>query len=208
MAIRRLYTAPDRVMVLRKYFSGTSIRKVSRDTNIPKSTIHDWIKKIVSHSPRSREKRRLKHYVGRYNDVVPWIANRLNENPFETLSSLQHALHSKEGVSVSVSTIQRLIRKSGYSYQTVSWRAPSRNVQDELRGFFDAYNAFLSQGYDIVALDETGFVSTKYQRKGYGIRGKCLRVSKQQHGKRQKVSSIVAIATNGLIIVLFSYAMA
>ena len=32
-------TPRDRVMVLRTYFSGSSIRKVSRDTNIPKSTI-------------------------------------------------------------------------------------------------------------------------------------------------------------------------
>ena len=198
--MRRLYTTCERVTALRLYFAGSSIRKVSRRTSVPKSTIHDWVKRIVQNCRRCKKRiRKPRCSLGQSNDIIRFVLNKLQVNPFASLFQLKHELNNELHTQLSISTIQRLIRKAGWSYQKVSWRVPSRDVQNDVEIFFETFNDFVMKGYQIVSLDETGFVSTKYQQKGYGIRGKRLRVSKRCE-KRQKVTSIVAITSSGLMV--------
>ena len=101
---------------------------------------------------------------------------------------------ANRGLSVSVSTIHRVVKALGRTYQAVSWRTPPRDMSRELVEFFVTFDELVRDGANIMSVDETGVLSNRYTLRGYGMRGERLRVIGPQQ-KRFKVTSTVAITS-------------
>ena len=63
---------------------------------------------------------------------------------------------------------------------------------------FTEFRTLVDSGVKVLSIDETGFISNRYPSKGYGVRGKRLRVAKVRR-KRIKVTSIAAIHDSGMM---------
>jgi transposase len=124
------------------------------------------------------------------------VQELLKANPFQTIQRIKHALEN----TVSLSSIRRIIRQAGLSYQKTSWRTQPRDMRLELDDFFNQFDKVVNSGRELISIDETGFITTQLPIRGYGIRGKRLRVAKR-HVKRCKTTSIVAISQYGLVAI-------
>jgi transposase len=123
------------------------------------------------------------------------IMELLSANPFHTLRSIQVALTP---LAASLATIHRAVRGCGRSYVKVSWRTPPRDMGPELMAFFAEFRQLVDRGTPIIALDETGFLTTQLPLYGYGTRGQRLRIARR-HPRRYKASCIAAITQRGLV---------
>jgi transposase len=128
------------------------------------------------------------------SDIVAVVAALVDANPLSTMVMFRERL-AVRGIHISTSTIQRLIRLAGRSFQAVSWRTPPRDMTIELDAFFAEYNRIVANGDIVMSIDETGVLSNRYTTRGYGVRGDRLRVT-TRHQKRFKTTSIVAICNN------------
>lgn len=68
----------------------------------------------------------------------------------------------------------------------------------ELDAFFAAFDEVMKSGKEVISIDETGFLTNQLPIRGYGIRGRRLRIAKC-HRRRCKTTSIVAISQYGLV---------
>ena len=163
---------------------------------VPRSTLHDWVSKIGR--PRTAQQRtRGNRRKRRLPDLAKEVAAILDQNPLQTIRSVQSSLATK-GYRASTTTIHRAILECGRTFQKVSWRTPPRDMTHELRAFFLEVDALVDTGVDVISIDETGFLSNQYPLRGYGVRGRRLRIS-QRHPKRFKVTGITAISCHGLV---------
>ena len=161
---------------------------------IPKSTVHDWVTRIGNRcTSRQRQRRRKKRL--REEAIQPTVSALISSNPFNTIRSIQVAL---QPIMVSIATIHRAIHGCGKRYLKVSWRTPPRDMRPELVSFFAEFKNLINLGTPIIALDETGFLTTQLPIFGYGARGRRLRVARR-HPKRYKASCIAAITQRCLV---------
>lgn len=193
-----VYTVNHRTNALRIYFSGHSFRYTSRTAHIPKSTIHDWVKKIgdMRYKYNGRKRQNSPKIREENLRVELMIVKLLNKNPFHTLFSIKHTLMKTKQKMLSLSKIYRIIRSSGHSYKKVSWRTPTRDVSGDKQVFNSNYTEFYKKGFNMVSIDETGFVSNDLPLRGYGKRGETLHIEKR-HPKRFKVSSVCGMSQDG-----------
>lgn len=112
----------------------------------------------------------------------------LEVSPVRTLKSIQIGLERK-GFFLSLSTIHRYIRRMRFSFHSISWRKPPRDVLCEQQALID-------EGRNIVSIDEAGFLTSDFPARGYGPKGRRLYVVKR-HPKRFKVSIVTAISRLG-----------
>ena len=107
---------------------------------------------------------------------------------------LQYEMANR-GIHTSISTVQRAVRSIGMTYQAISWRTPPRDMSSELKVFFAEYDKLVEMGANIMSVDETGVLSNRYTLRGYGKRGKRLRIASLKQ-KRFKATCIVGITNN------------
>jgi transposase len=189
---KRSYSPSKVHNAIRTYFALSSFRKASKATGIPRSTVHDWVRRITIR--RVKKKRHKKRYAPRkLAQQASLVTALLQRDPLTTMTSIRAAL----GGSMSLASVSRLVRWLGFSYRKVSWRTPPRDLSLELQSFHEEFRHLVDSGARVISLDETGFLSNQNQLRGYGRKGSRLRLVKR-HVRRFKVSSIVAISAEGI----------
>lgn len=127
-----------------------------------------------------------------------FIIGYVLDNPAAYLNELCKEVKDISGITVSESTICRLIRRYGITRKKIQQVALQRSTQ--IRGGFMA-TILLHKKEQFVWLDETGCDNRNYMRKyGYAVKGdtpRCRRLLTR--GKR--ISAIAAISTEGLLAV-------
>lgn len=175
---------------IKEYFRLQSFRKTSDTCKIPKSTIHGWVKRFEMLIYPKRKKRSIKTMNKVY--ILEKITYELSKNPFHTL----HTLKTSLSLPLSLSTIYRYVKNANFTIKKASWRFPPRNTIHEKKEFMRQFEKLHSQNRCIIAVDETGFVSSDVPIRGYSIKGKPLQCTKH-HPRRFRFSSCMAMDTNG-----------
>ena len=187
---RSSYSVNEVKQGIRSYFTLNSFRKAAVAVGVPKSTLCDWVHNI---GRRLRSSKRRKFVANQRTSLIDRVRTLLTQNPFHTLYTLKHDIGD-----VSITTLHRAVKEAGLSYQQISWRTPPRDMTQELAAFFTEFRTLVDSGVKVLSIDETGFISNRYPSKGYGVRGKRLRVAKVRR-KRIKVTSIAAIHDSGMM---------
>ena len=187
---RGIYNAFDVKQGIRSYFMLNSFRRASIAVGVPKSTLCDWVRRIGRRAPSNK---RRPYIAKQQTRIIDQVRSLLTQNPFHTLYTLKNEIGN-----VSITTIHRAVKKARLSYQHISWRTPPRDMTHELATFFAEFKTIVDSGAKVLSIDETGFISNRYPSKGYGVRGKRLRVAKIR-SKRFKVTSIAAIHDSGMM---------
>jgi len=95
------------------YFRLNSFRKASKQSDVPRSTLHGWVSRfgrrldgrklsVRRKSPNRRKKRNL---------IKDAVVSELDANPFHTLFTLKRAI----GTSLSLSSLSRVVSDIDYS---------------------------------------------------------------------------------------------
>jgi transposase len=145
----KCYSAENVKQGIRSYFECHSFRRASNITGFPKSTIWDWVARIAKRLQRPKRKKIRKYLPRKHGCITSCVNQLLSDNPILTLRMLQYEMANR-GIHTSISTVQRVVRSIGMTYQAISWRA------------------------NIMSIDETGVLSNRYTLRGYGKRGKRL----------------------------------
>ncbi len=111
--MRMAYTVDDHKKALAAYFHNQSYREISKNMDIPKSTIFDWIKKVVNNMIRKKKKMtkrtcKMESKLKAFRDVIVGI---WNANPFITLTHLYYKLKSKHQFPFSISSLRRYVSR-------------------------------------------------------------------------------------------------
>jgi transposase len=108
------------------YFRLSSFRRASKETGVPRSTLHGWISRFGRGIDGRRGiVRRNSIYRRRKRDLVKSIVrNELDVNPFHTLSTLKRSTRT----SLSLSSLSRVVSDIDYFLQKVYWRQGSTKV--------------------------------------------------------------------------------
>jgi transposase len=95
------------------YFRLNSFRKASKQSDVPRSTLHGWVSRfgrrfdglklsVRRKSPNRRKERNL---------IKDAVVSELDANPFHTLFTLKRAI----GTSLSLSSLSRVVSDIDYS---------------------------------------------------------------------------------------------
>jgi transposase len=144
---------------------------------------------------KSRKRQRIKRMRRKKREsLLKLVAQELTFHPFHTVRSLRTALSTP----LSLASVSRAIHDAGFSRKKASWRVCPRNMETEKRAFKHDVLSRMKDRNTIVALDETGFVSTQMPIKGYSPVGSRLRSHKLQTA-RIHLSCAMAIDTTGRV---------
>jgi transposase len=130
------------------YFRLSSFRRASKETGVPRSTLHGWISRFGRGIDGRRGiVRRNSIYRRRKRDLVKSIVrNELDVNPFHTLSTLKRSTRT----SLSLSSLSRVVSDIDYFLQKVYWRVPPRDVSHELAIFDNDMHTLLHENRHVL----------------------------------------------------------
>ena len=167
-----------------------SIRKAATLCGVSKSSVQRWVKthpcqKQTSRFPKARRRR--------YSQcVVDYVKSTLEQNPFCTGIDLVQSVHSKFGLKLSQTTLQRIRKSLGFKYK-ISTRSQAGQRANVSHPLFQDLTVF----DDAIAVDESSFLSSDRPRRGWALAGN--RVPKCPPVGRKRVSILLAIDRNGVV---------
>lgn len=167
-----------------------SVRKTASHLLISKSSVSRWL----NEHPVARK---ISRCSKRASDTVSWIVRSLQQNPFQSITTLQRAL--PDHLKVSRSTIARCVRRSGWTKKRTSKMILKSKNQDVLeRNFINTMRPL--EGSNWVSIDETCIWTDMVPRDGYALYGQRLVLSngaKLQRSQRKKLSLLMAVSRSG-----------
>ena len=125
------YSKDLRLKVLAAVERGVSSKEISRLLGISLSTISRYVKLRASGSeiaPKPSPGRRAKILANPAHRRALW--RQLEENDTATLDEHRAMFENERGVSVSVATMSRAVRKLGWTFKKDRWHSP-RGTSEE-----------------------------------------------------------------------------
>ena len=119
----------------------------------------------------------------------------LQINPFTTSRQLVEHIRAKCGLSVSRSTTNRVVQRSGFTYKKAFRAVFPTPDPAAAAAFCSRYKA----SGDIICIDEAGFYVGDHPRRGYAKRGRRLTVEASRTLRRVKYTLLMAVSTAGVI---------
>ncbi len=197
MAVRGQYTKHSidcKNMVVRLYLKYKSYRKLSKDCQVARSTIFNWVR----HHPIVKARRDQHSYKRKCTKVVQnYIQQQLDADgficPCKLVGDIQRDCH----VCISASTVRRCAIRLGYTYKKGS-KVPHTASINLLRHRFVAENKKLDPD-DVLSIDETSFYFDAPYRYGRAKRGQRLHSNRHHTFGKRRLSLIMAISTEGIV---------
>ena len=205
--------------VMTLHSTGVSKRKISKDTNIPRSTVIRWIKlykddfkKMIPQIIKTHGK--VKKKININIEHAEYIKKLYKDNPFHNRQFIKTALFDKFNVNYGLRKLHIIIKNMGYTYKKVKFQTiKNANYVDELsnqrRLFTDKIKKLDID--KIISIDESGF-NTFYKKnmKGHAIKGqKLILPINEKNFKNQSLLNIYAlrkcIYDNNLILKVYMH---
>ena len=197
--MKRRYDASIVRNTIITYFQVKSYRQSSTLCNVPKSTIYEWVQRIVrrcTHHKRSKKRVRCKYIRSLIATTVHSI---LVNDPYIRMSSLHVKVQLLTRVKCSLSSIRRCIHDIGFSRKSASkiklplHRLQARTVQ--IQQFLTEMEPVDLN--DVVSIDETSIDSFLLPKYGYCQKGLRLPPVKSER-RRCRVTLICAASIHGV----------
>ena len=199
-----IYSRKSIIRAIFLYEQIQSYRKVALKTGISKSTVHRWCTKFhfmfAIRKAKTKKQTRTRKYRNLNEDVKKLITAHSGIH-YLSIYCIQTALLNECGYKTvpSLSSIRRSLKAIGISRRRLSSIVAIKGTGD--RGDkMDTFKTIIEQIDDdeIMCLDETGFGTHNNAVYGYFPRGQVP--IKPKYTRREKVSSIVAISTKGMVV--------
>lgn len=184
-----MYSADLRAATVRLYHRLNSLRKVADTIGVAKSSVHRWVASNPFLQRRYQARKLTKQ-------VLTFICQRLEADPFVTCSELKSLVKSKCSTDLSVRAVCNGIRRLGYTRKRTF-----RHVEKE--GLYEAREAFeqtlqATPQTSVISVDETAFCFDMKPHMGYAPKGRRLRT--RVHSKRQsKWTLLMAVASDRVV---------
>jgi transposase len=176
-----------------KLHTGYSLRRVvALLGKVTKSTLQRWL----NQHPATRDRLPAASVVT--NAIHQVVADCLGEDPFMTLSSLQHQIAVRLRRTLSCSTVSRVVRRAGYTRKRTYARAPDTAALLEKRSQCRQTLAGLDQA-DVISIDETCIYLAMNPKQGYAPKGTRLHVPLNQR-RHRKYTLIMAVSTQAGVL--------
>jgi len=147
----------------------------------------------------SRMKRKVhrKKKTNQYLQLYTSVLSIIQENPFISMKDIHNRFLTIHGsIMFSISTLRRIMKYNRIVYKKATWRTPSKSNIEGKEQYIQTLNQYKQNGYNIISIDETGFINNQMPIKGYCKKGFPLKASKCVP-KRSKLSCIMAISDSG-----------
>lgn len=169
-----------------KHYGGT-LRAVAARHNVSAATLWRWINGFT---PTQRRRKAVSKI---HNILAPVIQSTVGSSHFTADTILQVTKELHPSVSVSKSSVYRILKHMKITYKKRSNCRRHKSI--DLTHLFmrndDSYDG------DAIAFDESGFYWNDFPNKGWGKRGE--RVPKHKAGPNNHVSLLLAVGKEGVV---------
>ena len=180
-----------------QHFTKT-LRGVSKNQGVPKSTIQRWVSKDAKCLEVREERKKRRTPSQTKNDVLRFIGTMLEKNPFITMNDLAASLHEQHKIQFTGRTIQRYVSEMDYTYKKAVNVIDHNHDNLQVRAFCSRFEEAYRND-NLYSIDEAGFYVGDHPRKGRSKRGKRLAVGSSKTLRRTKFSFIMVIGKNGIV---------
>ena len=184
MAYHKAIQAHARALYSLKY---RSVRKTADALQIPKSSVHRWVRGSPLEARRERAATKL-------DRIVTDITHALVANPHHNARTLWEALRAR-GHAISLRTVARAIQRTGWTRKRAfAFSNRSADQEERERAFFSS----MDLTGDYISVDETCIYESALPIYGYSPKGTRLR-RQQGRGQRVKYTLMMAIGREGVV---------
>ncbi|KAF5317766.1 hypothetical protein D9619_012502 [Psilocybe cf. subviscida] len=197
----RRHVSPDlkaRIPVL-KHAHGYTVQEIVSILGVQKTLVYETLKSFSLHGVASRPAVRS---GGRtrflHHDDINFVKSVLEQDPTLYLDELQDQLLARRGVSVSIPTLLRAIRRIHFSRKSLSIRALERN--DLNRSIYmNTFASLVSDPWMVMFVDEAARnKKSSARRKGWSLKGRRC-VQRQCFVRGQRFSILPVLTLDGII---------
>lgn len=169
--------------------------KLAKAFNKSKSTISRWIKQYLQNGFYSlSETQKLVKFD---KEQRVWLINLYNKNPMTYLHEAKCLFVRKFRVTISASSICRILHNAGYSFKTLERRVIQIREDDITRFFFEM-SAIQWDLSSLTFLDEVAFDNKGMLRnKGYGVKGERV-IHQGEFVRKPRISLLCFLGQLGL----------
>jgi transposase len=183
------YSLDFKNLAVKLYTSIASVRKTASYVQVPKSTLHNWL--------RSNKIIRDRHQYRKVTaSVSSMIEDLLESNPFSTAADVVHAIKKHMQTHLSKSCVRCWISKLGFTRKKPSFVVQRTNLDEERKSFALHHCDLDPASY--LSIDETSLYFDMKPSLGYSKRGRRLVRSQHTH-HRHRLSLILAIGCEGVV---------
>lgn len=178
------------------FFLGLSKAKLSRIYRKHKTTISNWISSYRQNGFFSRKEyaRDAKKFG---SDKRSWLVELYLSQPTLYLDEAKHLFEKTFNVSISASSICRILHNAGLSWKALERRAIQIR-SDDITRFCDEMRRLRWDYHNLIFLDEVSFDNRAMLRtRGYGVRGKRL-ICRGEFVRKPRISLLCFIGQNGV----------
>ena len=192
----RTYPAGEVITALETYNSVKSLRKASYITGVSKSTIHRWwtnLRTVIRRKDKRKRRFKRRHKYPNLDDVIKHLFYQNKDLAFMHLKQIQYALNLSHGISPSLTSLYRVLKRCKISRRrfNIHHISPTNRIDRKTRfsDFKASIDLFLND--NIVCLDETSFCNVGNPFYGYFPKGRQPNTIKVS--KRERVSLVMAV---------------
>jgi transposase len=180
-----------------QHFSKT-LRKVSKNQGVSKSTIQRWVSKD-NKCKKILEKRKVitTRFSATKKNANDFIEKVLETNPFITMTDLAKMLKIECNIQLSGRTVQRYTTKLNYTYKKAVNVIDHNHDKVQVRSFCTRFEDAFADGL-LYSADEAGIYVGDHPRKGRSKRGKRLAVGSSKTLRKTKFSLVMVVGVNGI----------
>ena len=166
------------------HLQSNSFREIETLFNIPKTTAHRWYtqcskyfedinntNKVIDIMTEKKDKQieeNNQNILNNNRNIIRYINKSLSIQPFQTQHDLQNKIEKKFNVSLTIKTISKYIKNSGFSKKKITRRLYNKNLKEHQlkRKQFRKFIKKIPKD-DIICLDETGINRNTHSKYGY-----------------------------------------
>jgi transposase len=174
--------------------TNKSLREISKDFDITKSSLHRWINnKCIIKTERKTE------YKIRTN-ILGFLKRSLNHNPFQNLDMLKNKIFTKYDLEVSKSTVSNYLKIIGYSKKKITRRLYGKSLKEQTLNRKNMKKKLKKINKDdIICVDESGIHRELYAKHGWCKKNKKLLVHIKNNELPKNHSLIMAISNKEVL---------
>jgi transposase len=127
--------------------------------------------------------------------VAQCIRALILSDPFLSSRSLAQSIHESLGVQVSKELVRVALKRQGFTRKKARFHGRPPDLADKVSAFVARRDAALSQGLEIVSMDETSFGRHGRPVMGYAPKGQRLLVQRQKGPHITTTSALVGVSS-------------
>ena len=175
-----MYNVDRRKLALHVYLLHFSLRKTAMVLQFSHMTISRWISAL-------ERKTYIRKNVSHSNLIVETIKHAIIANPFITANQLQNIIKCNKQL------LRTSIRNLNFTKKKARFFGKPKDLEEKINQFINLRNELKVEGRDFVSLDETSFGRNGKVKYGYSLRGKQLKI--QKNNPRMTTTTSIAIAS-------------